>query len=548
MDSVLGLYLLGFIVVSTFFMGFLRGLLIEVKGGFVGIRHIMAGGVLLVVATACSHLQKPSGARTPSQVGEALLMDPKNGTVYDVLFTDPECRRYSYVKETKSTGGYKLANKPKNVYCRNQYDLATSGNRPESPQYQLVELVKAKETRQIFMTYLSFRNKAVKRALCERLQSSDPIPVRLIMSSSEDTTVPDEIKDCNPKMFSYDTRGLEGDLGYAHNKIFMALQTPIDISKTIKGKLDWMSQLARGQRITIVFSSGNMTSGPVMHHENWHFITTDAGTHFAKMHMCVMQSEWDKSSGHTRNGYMKAINDCRKTLVKEGNPQEQDIHAFFVPGEGQNQFENPSLLDNGAEGESASNHMVFGDGVYPGIRQADKIWIGAHRFFYSRMIRELKRRMNSSKPPELRITVDDDTYYKYIDPSHAGDTHAQEWINIEDLVNHGGQVRLMETNEQEHQLHHSKYLIFFKGNKPSALLCGAANLTGAGFTKNWENIYYINIDHVVKAFADHYEKFWSEDGSKFKQTAPVGLQSKASPVELLPTQGAVVDRLDQEGQ
>ena len=81
------------------------------------IRLIIANVGLIVAATGCSHWQKPDGNRNPSQVGGAQLMDEKNGTVYDVLFTDPECRRYSYVEETKSTGGFKLSNKPKNVYC-----------------------------------------------------------------------------------------------------------------------------------------------------------------------------------------------------------------------------------------------------------------------------------------------------------------------------------------------------------------------------------------------------------------------------------------------
>lgn len=515
------------------------------------IKNVLITFFLGTVLWGCSHVSK-NGERYPSQVNGPFLMDKQNATTYDVLFTDPECRLYSYIVDTKSTKGITLANKPKNVYCRNQFDLATSGNRPESPQYQIVELVKSKQTRQIFMTYLSFRNKAVKKALCERIQSSDPIPVHLIMSSSEDTTVVDEIVSCNPKYMTYGTRGLEGDLGYAHNKIFMALTKPIDITRLdTAGKLDWMSQIQKGERITIVFSSGNMTSGPVMHHENWHFINTDAGTHFAKMHMCVMQSEWDEKSGRERNAYMKAIRDCRTSLISQGLLQEQDIHAFFVPGEGENKSDSSPFLVNGAEGASASHHMVFGDGINPGIRDAGRIWIGAHRFFYSRMIRELSRRMESDNKPDLRIVVDDDTYYKFIDDSHAGDTMPQEWLNIEGLVQLGGQVRLMETNEQEHQLHHSKYLLFFKNKKdttPASLLCGAANLTKAGFTKNWENIYYITIPHVVDAFARHYEKFWSEDNGKIKSGSAIGLQSKSTPVELLPAQGVVIDRINQEGQ
>ncbi|MCB9073006.1 MAG: hypothetical protein H6623_05250 [Bdellovibrionaceae bacterium] len=499
----------------------------------------MGCSLFVLIFLGCTHLNPPT-ERKPSQVSGPQLMDPKNNTEYNVLFTDPLCRRYSYTKPFSSRSGRSLGSKPKNIYCRNKFDLATSGNRPESPQYQLVKLVESKDTREIIFTYLSFRNKAVRTALCERLKSNDPIRVTFVMSSSEDTAAAEEVIACNPKYAQFKTRGLEGDLGYAHNKIFVALQKPIDIDQS-----NWMSQVGPGERITIVFSSGNMTSGPVLHHENWHFITTDAGTHFAKIHMCVLQSEWNDNTGRTRNAYMKAIRDCRQNLVQQGLLQEQDVRAFFVPGEGQNQYENMSLLDNGSEGESASNYMAYGDGYHPGIRNADKIWIGAHRFFYARMLKELKKRMLSSKKPEMRIILDDDTYYKATDPNFsAGDTDPGEWYNAEELMQNGAQVRLMETNDEEHQLHHSKYLLFFKGNEPKGLLCGAANLTGSGFTKNWENIYYVTVPHILDEFKNHYEKFWVEAIPSDK----ISFESKATPVELLPQRGSVSDVLDQEGE
>jgi hypothetical protein len=455
----------------------------------------------------------------------------REGTEYKVLFTDPECQQYDYTKDVLSVNNTKLSSKPKNVFCRNKNDLGPSGIREESPQHQLVEWINDKDTEEIIFTYLSFRNKAVKNALCERVKQGN-FRVNFVMSSTEDTSIAQELKACNPARVTFKLRGMEGDLGYAHNKIFVVLQRTYDMNK------EWRSQINKvSDRIKIVFSSGNMTSGPVMHHENWHFIDTDAASYFAQMHLCALYSEWNDATGRSRNTYMNAISACRKDLQAKGLRPESDIKVFFVPGEGE------GFGGTVAQGQSAADYMVNGDGFNTGIRNASKIWIGAHRFFYSKMINALKQRMNSfANKPEIRITVDDDTYYKATDPEYTiGDTDPAEWFHIQDLVQKGAKVRLMESNGEEHQLHHSKYLLFFKGEKPSALLCGAANLTGAGFNKNWENIYYITAPQILNDFKVHYEKFWYPDE---KLNPSVKMTSKATPVNLLPKKGLVTESLE----
>src|SRR5262245_30279156 len=60
---------------------------------------------------------------------------------YDVLFTNPLCREYTYATPVKTANGSAtLTAKPKNVYCSHE-DVAASAARPTSPQNKLVSWV-----------------------------------------------------------------------------------------------------------------------------------------------------------------------------------------------------------------------------------------------------------------------------------------------------------------------------------------------------------------------------------------------------------------------
>lgn len=409
---------------------------------------------------------------------------------YEVLFTDPECGVYEYTQEVRSNSGKILKQKPENVYCKNKYDLRRSGERPQSPQYRLVEWINQPNVKEIFFTYLSFRNKTVKNALCEAAKKG--VKVRFVMSSTEDTTIANELVACSPENVEMKTRGMEGDLGYAHNKFFI-------INPNTKGEFK------------IVFSSGNMTSGPVIHHENWNFITTSAQSQFAQAHVCAMKAEWDDVAGRTRAEYIKSIKNCRQAIKQ---PEEKDIKVFFVPGEGEPEF--------GSTKKTAVDYLLNGDpqAGTPGIKNAKRIWLACHRFMYSKMVYALSQRMsgNPKYHPDMRIVCDDDTYYKAMDPDfQEGDTMPEEYFKMDKLGKQGADLKFMETNASEHQLHHSKYLIFAdknsKGDKATdftAVFTGSANLTGAGFNKNWENSYYVTIPSVVQRFAEHYVYTWNK--------------------------------------
>src|SRR5436190_16700957 len=85
---------------------------------------------------------------------------------YDVLFTNPLCREYTYATPVKTADGSKtLTAKPKNVYCSHT-DMAASAARPSSPQNKLLTWITPLGAGdEIFLAYLSFSNSAIGDAL-----------------------------------------------------------------------------------------------------------------------------------------------------------------------------------------------------------------------------------------------------------------------------------------------------------------------------------------------------------------------------------------------
>jgi hypothetical protein len=436
---------------------------------------------------------------------------------YEILFTDPVCGVYEYKKDANvvSQSGKKLKQKPENVYCKNLYDLKRSGDQLTSPQNKLVSWINDSSVTEIFFTYLSFSNRAVKNALCEAAKRGVKIQFVLDSAESNDQTRADELIACNPNTVEKRLRGgnmgqdlaKQDKIGLAHNKFFiMNPNTPGEFK--------------------VVFSSGNMTSGPVIHHENWNFVTTNSQSQFAQAHLCAMKAEWNDKTGGSRAAYIEAIRSCRSQIK---TPVEKDIKVFFVPGEGEYE---KGVTPAGIK--TASDYMIKGDGKFAGIETAGKIWIGAHRFLYNKMLQALTKRMQSSKgKPEMRIVADDDTYYVG-KGQVGGDVMASEYFNIQKLVDRGAEAKYMETNVTERQLHHSKYLIFAdKKGQFSSVFTGSANLTGAAFRTNWENSYFIAIPEVVQQFADHYVKMWDTMATRpdnLPKDSDVSLQLNEKPI------------------
>ncbi|HEU0030623.1 MAG TPA: hypothetical protein VFQ53_08320 [Kofleriaceae bacterium] len=414
---------------------------------------------------------------------------------YDVLFTNPLCREYTYTDPMPTAdGSTMLTAKPKNVYCSHT-DIPASAARPESPQNRLLQwLSPLGAGDEVFLAYLSFSNRAIADALCGAAQRGAKITFVLDSRSA----AADQIEACGATIL---LRGHAGSIGYAHNKVIL-------INPHGAGPSD-----SDGEYMKMTLSSGNMSSGVVTHHENWHFIEAARDSYFAQAHLCLMDAQISEDASSGRTQYRTAINTCRAKITA---PEETDIKAFFIP--------------NRDDSKRATRYLLGA------IEDAAKIDLGAHRFGHPGLVSALEAKLAAGSL-DLRMVADDDLYW--LNPvtgtgTKVGDNESFEADNVQALEDAGGdafEIRYFETNHSEHLLHHNKYLLYRDSNgAPFGLLAGAANLTNTGFNDNFENIYFFKIPHVLEAFSTQYARIWDgEKASPDEQDPPL-----ATPRELMP--------------
>ena len=408
---------------------------------------------------------------------------------YDVLFTNPLCREYKYSPAIETADGSKtLTAKPKNVYC-SRTDMPASAARPSSPQNKLLTWVEPLGANdEIFLAYLSFSNQVVGDALCAAIGRGTK--VTFVLDAASPTS--DKLKTCGATIL---LRGHVGSIGYAHNKIILI--NPHGDSEYMK----------------MTFSSGNMSSGVVTHHENWHFIEVARESYFAQNHVCLMEAQIDADSSAGRTQYKNSLTECRNAIQA---PEETDIKSFFIP--------------NRDDAKRAEKYMLGA------IDEAKRIDLGAHRFGHSKLVAKLEDKLEAGNL-QMRMVADDDLYW--LDPvsgpaSQPGENDEFEANNVKRLRTAGAgkfEDRYFETNHSEHLLHHNKYLIYRTGTgKVFGLLAGAANLTGTGFNDNFENIYFIKIPHVLAAFDTQFARVWEgKKATPDEQDPPI-----ATPRNLMP--------------
>jgi hypothetical protein len=409
---------------------------------------------------------------------------------YDILFTNPLCREYTYASPMETAdGSAMLTAKPKNVYC-SRTDIPASAARPSSPQNKLLSWIKPLGAGdEIFLAYLSFSNAAVSDELCAAAMRGTKVTFVLDSRSTQ----ADRLEQCGATIL---LRGHAGSIGYAHNKVILI---------NPKGDSEYMK---------MTFSSGNMSSGVVTHHENWHFIDVKRDSYFGQAHVCLMDAQVSTEASSGRTQYKNAINTCRGNIDAL---EEDDIKAFFIP--------------NKDDSRRAERFMLGA------ITEADAIDLGAHRFGHSKLVSALRTKLDAGDLV-MRMVADDDLYW--LDPvsgtgTKVGDNESFEADNVASLETAGGdnfEIRYFETNHGEHLLHHNKYLVYRTGasNKPFAVLAGAANLTGSGFNDNFENIYFIKVPKVLTAFDTQFKRVWDGDAATGDdQDPPIATPRKLMP-------------------
>ncbi len=436
----------------------------------------------LLSLAACDEGDVVTGDEQHQDSGPALRFEE-----YSVLFTNPVCKRYTYGPEQEVVDGEgnAIAAKPVGAWC-SKSDAAASAARPESPQSKLVSWIDDEQVNEIFLGYFTMSNAEVTKALCRAIETRD-VKVTLVLDKSSDLTRAREVEACRPASGDETRaprlllRGGEGNIALHHNKVF--LFNP------------------HGDAPRVVFSSGNMTSGVVLHHENWHFISTFGDTYFAQAHRCLIAGLEEHAS--SKSEYSSFIKSCRAAIEPK---EERDIKTFFIPGEGDRAFA----------------------AMQKGLVSASAIDVAAHRFSNKGLISNLKKRLEQGTP--VRLVVDDDLHWAG-EGEIVGGNDANEAKTVADLVSRGVDVRYVETNHVDKLLHHNKFIVFdMPGEQPDAVFAGSANLTGAGFSANFENFYWITIPSVAEAFHEQYTHLFDELGTP-EERLPAENLVPAGPVE-----------------
>ncbi len=380
---------------------------------------------------------------------------------HEVLFTNPICADYIYETPVSANDGTLLTQKTKNAYCTRR-DAKLSGERDSSPQQRLVDLINNEETKEIFLAFLSFSDKRVLGALCDNIHARD-IKVVMVLDSGTDTATADKLLECQGETSKTEIhyRGNVSGIDLAHIKLVITNPNNEEPHQ-------------------LVFASANLSSGTVLHHENWNFMTLSHSSYFMQAHLCAMNGMlYHSDSGADFRAHLKS---CRSEIASE---PEEDATVYFAP----------------AEGRLAEKAML------ELIDDASDVKIAAHRFSNKKMIELLGLKLEH-EGFSANLVVDDDIYWAMKGLSIGANTKL-EARHVDSLMGLGLQVEFVETNHYEHLLHHNKYMIF-KSDSGEAVFTGAGNFTGNAFSGNYENFYVFRVPQVVHAYQEQYQYVLAE--------------------------------------
>lgn len=453
---------------------------------------------------------------------------PRAGDVADcndkcAADADPDACRQSCVNDLLADPDNLIATKPKNVYCHAATDKQVSTDRPESPRHRIGEWVDSTEAGdKIFMSFLSFSDSLIADKLCQAIDRG----VEVDFVADKLSTQGEKLIDCGGRLH---VRG--SSARFLHVKLIM-------INPDEPGPSD-----EDDEHVRLSFGSGNMSSGTVLHHENWQFAEIARDSFFVEAHRCLAAGLIDEDASSRKDKFRRFINDCRDTIPFE---PEADIRAYFIPVN----EDSDALIDD----------------VLTATREAGSIDGAAHRFSFfqqnpdklesePRLVDTIGARLESDPDFSFHLVADDDLYWLRPITGDRGFTlgpnSASELASIDFLTDKGGadgrfEVRYMETNHASKScngtggtrssllLHHNKFLVFQDmKDRADVVMTGAPNLTGTGFTNNFENAYVIAIPRVVDAYKNQHARFW--DGQALltdTQEPPTATRAEDMPATL----------------
>lgn len=228
----------------------------------------------------------------------------------------------------------------------------------------------------------------------------------------------------------------------------------------------------------LILGSANLSQGLALHHENWHFFNDSNDSNFVEVHKCILDNLINETLSFSKSEYAKQTKFC---TIQQNDEQYK---TYFTPGQGQ-----LALTD-----------------IKKSFEQSDEIWIAAHRFSNTQIFEAIKRALSNNKT--VKLLVDDDLFWvehkkgRYLNSKYEAN-------KIKPLIALGLKIKYLSTNNNEFLLHHNKYIIFIKDQKPFKVFTGAGNLTISAFTRNFENYFMTTNKENSLIFQNQYKIMWN---------------------------------------
>ena len=350
---------------------------------------------------------------------------------------------------------------PLNAWCFKS-DLEKNLLRPHTPDARILHWLSQPDIKKVRLAYLTFSNPRVTAALCELLKKS--IPVEIILDNSKASPSIEALHACNSQYLRFYPRGNSAGIGFAHNKLTFIERT-------------------HSSDLQLVISSGNMTSGTILQHENWHFVQLPQQTHFAALHECLWESL--VNSGQSAREFKLAMHRCRLNI---DYPPEKGLQSYFIPGDSK----------------------VMLTELEKQLQKSDWI-VGASHRFNGQLIKNLLGKMLEQQK-SVRMIFDDDIYWAHKTRKDFGLNQYMESLVVQELIKKNLEVKYVQTNHQDYLLQHNKFLVWGQ-QEATGVFVGAGNFTNSAFTKNFENFYIITLPEVVQALKNYHDHLWNELGT-----------------------------------
>lgn len=351
----------------------------------------------------------------------------------------------------------------------------------------------------VIVSYLSFSNSELTEAYKSLLLKHNPKFTIILDDPFEEE--PEKVRKLlrQPLTYSSFHQGLTSEylsfkngapkkaLSEAYELLKFAHEYNISPSPTLllRGQTDGsgyshmkMTYLESETTKSLILGSANLSQGLALHHENWHFFEDSKDSNFVEVHKCILDNLINEPLSYSKSEYAKHTKLCTN--------QQNDDHykAYFTPGQGQ---------------------LAIAD-IQKSFEQSDEIWIAAHRFSNTQIFNAIKRALALNKT--VRLIVDDDLYWvehkrgRYLNSKYEAN-------KIKPLLKLGLKIKYLSTNNKEFLLHHNKYIIFIKEQRPFKVFTGAGNLTISAFTRNFENYFMTNKSEASLIFHNQYQIMWN---------------------------------------